>query len=195
MQKILLLTTNKKRADKYQEKLKQLGLSIELDVLNEETPELQGESVEEVAKYSASWGAMKFKRPVIKEDASFEIPALNNFPGIYVKHMNIWLGAEGYLKLLKDVKDRTAYWHNVMCYAEPSGLIKCFSSKTWGKISKKVSKAQIPGKNWSVDLVWIPEGFNVPIAEIEEVKRKQSVWKHDKFKDFTNWYLNRDGRE
>jgi non-canonical purine NTP pyrophosphatase (RdgB/HAM1 family) len=191
MQKILLLTTNKKRASKYQEKLKNLGLSIELEVLNEETPELQGESVEEVAKYSASWGAMKYNMPVLKEDASFEIPALNNFPGIYVKHMNMWLGAEGYLKLMMGIDDRRAYWYNVLCYAEPSGLIKCFSSKTWGTISEKVSNAEIPGTNWSVDLLWLPENFTVPIAEIDEVVRKRDVWTHDKFKDFKDWYIDR----
>lgn len=191
MQKVLLLTTNPKRAEKYQNKLKELGISIKLEVLNEETPELQGESVDKVAEYSAIWGANKYNMPVLKEDSAFEIPALNNFPSIYVKHINIWLGAEGYLKLMKGIKDRRACWHNVLSYAEPSGLVKKFPTKTWGSIATEVSKHQVPGPNWSADLVWIPKGFGKPIAELDEETRKKEVWIHNKSKSFKDWYLHR----
>ena len=53
-----------------------------------ETPEIQSYNVEDVSAYSALYAAKELNKPVIKSDVGYFIPALNGFPGPFVKYIN-----------------------------------------------------------------------------------------------------------
>src|SRR3989344_8620350 len=55
------------------------------------TPEIQSDSVEQIALYSAQWAYDQLKKPVIKSDAGLYIEALRGFPGPFMKYINDWL--------------------------------------------------------------------------------------------------------
>lgn len=129
-----------------------------------------------------------------KEDSSFEIEGLDGFPGPFVKFTNQWLKGEGYIRLMRGIENRRAIWHNVLTYADTNGLVKSFSSKTEGSIAMKVSEHEVPESNWEADRVWVPNGFNVPIAELDKETRKTKVWKRNKLKNFMVWYLKHSNK-
>jgi len=188
MQKILLVTTNKKRAEKYKIFFQEHNINLDFDVLDQETPEIQSDNVKAVAEFSARWACQNYNLPVIKEDSSFEIPSLNNFPGVFVKFINQWIKAEGYVNLLLNQKDRRAGWHNVLTYCEPGGEMISFDAYTWGTIALRPSKKQVEESNWEADRIWIPKGFSVPIIELDEIIKKTKVFKRKKLKQFMSWY-------
>lgn len=83
--KLLLGTGNKTKLDIYKDYLKDLPLEIvtpqDLGILDE--PEETGQTLEENAILKARYYHERSGLPTLADDAGFEIPALNNFPGVY----------------------------------------------------------------------------------------------------------------
>ncbi len=72
--------------------------------------EIQDESVEKIAKFSASWAANILKKPVIVSDGGCYIKALNGFPGPFVKYINKWISPKDLLKIMSSKKNRRVVW-------------------------------------------------------------------------------------
>ncbi len=54
--------------------------------------------------------------PIVVNDSSWEIPALNGFPGGYMKDVASWFEAEDFLALMKNKDDRRIILHDVVAY-------------------------------------------------------------------------------
>ena len=61
---------------------------IKIIQLKANIPEIQAETTEEVAKFSAKYAADMLNKPVLVNDSGFFINALKGFPGIYTKDIN-----------------------------------------------------------------------------------------------------------
>ena len=81
--------------------------------------EIQDENLENIAKASAIDAAKKCGLPVIVEDAGLFIEALNGFPGPYSSYVNKTIGVGGILKLMNNVKDRSAYFLSAVAFYDP----------------------------------------------------------------------------
>ena len=137
---------------------------VEVVQENIDTPEIQSLDCEEVAEYSAKYAANLLDKPVLKNDSGFFIEALDNFPGALAKYAEDTIKAEGYIKLLNGVKNRNAYWIEVLSYCEPGKDPVSFTSKSYGTISKEVRE----GRGYDYDKIFIPINDNRTFSEMSE---------------------------
>ena len=150
--KLYYVTSNELKVKLARKILSDYG--IEVIQKNFEIPEIQSLDCKEVAEASALYAAKTFGVPVLKNDSGLIIDALNGFPGALSKYAEDTIKAEGYIKLLKGVKNRKAHWIEVLSYATPEGEVVSFESLSYGSISKKV----IEGRGYDYDKIYIPEG-------------------------------------
>ena len=163
--KIYYITGNKRKIDRARLICARTG--IEIEQIELETPEIQGNNSEEIAAYSAQFAGEKLKKPLIKLDVSFHINALNGFPGPFVKYINQWLKPKDVLKMMEGIKNRSCYWTDALAFYQAGKPVKVFSSQEQGEISIKAR-----GKNgWGMDKIFIPEGQNKTKAELSDSER------------------------
>ena len=116
MKKITYVTGNWAKIMSARQLLEPLGFEIEQ--VKMDVPEIQHDSIEEVAKFSAKWASDKLGKTVLKNDSGLCIESLNGFPGPYTHYVDDTLGEDGVLKLLEGVEYRKAYFIEVLAYWE-----------------------------------------------------------------------------
>ena len=167
--KITYMTTNKFKVKVAEENLGPLG--VEIDAKKIDCPEIQADTIEEVAKYSSKYASDELKEDTLKNDSGLVIPALNNFPSAYTKYIEQTLGVDGVLKLLNGVENRSAYFEEVLAYTEYGKDPVTFVSKTEGTLAKEKS-----GENgWSWDFIFIPKGQTKTLANFDDDERAK-LW-------------------
>lgn len=150
-----------------------------------ETPEIQAYSVEEVSAYSAQYAAKKINKPVIKSDVGYFIPALNGFPGPFVKYINGMLTSEEILKMMEGKENRTIFLKECLTYATPDGKIKQFVNEEVARVSDKAY-----GEGSSFDRIVIldgqelPKSMNTPEKNFEHFKKSLVIY--DQIADYIN---------
>lgn len=165
MQKITLVTGNKAKLINTRNKLKPFG--IEVDNIKMETIEIQADTAEEVAAYSAKYAAEILKEPVLKIDSGLYVESLNGFPGPYTHYCEDTIGNKGLLKMMKGNINRNAEFREALAYCYPGKEPVVFSSITKGRIATRES-----GKyGWSWDFLFIPEGKDVTLGHFEDEER------------------------
>ncbi|MEE3343809.1 MAG: non-canonical purine NTP pyrophosphatase [Bacilli bacterium] len=180
MKKIVYVTGNWAKLASAKQALEPLGYVVEN--VKMETPEIQADDVSEVAKYSAKWAALELNVPVLKNDSGLFVNALNGFPGVYTHYVDDTLGVDGLLKLMKGIKDRTAYFKESIAYCEPGEEPIVFEGITKGKIDVKKS-----GKyGWSWDFVFIPEGEDKTLGCFPDEER-WNFWSLDAYRDLAKY--------
>jgi XTP/dITP diphosphohydrolase len=165
---ILFATSNKHKVAEAQTILGQVGIAIEQ--YPHRPPELQADSLEEIARHSCVQILKEVKCPVFVEDAGMFIHHLSGFPGPYSHYVLDTIGNAGILKLMKDVEDRRAVFRSAAAFASPSQSCKIFIGETQGYIAK-----EIRGTRWGFDPVFVPvEGDGRTYAEMKAEKNKYS---------------------
>ncbi len=172
MKKIYFITSNDYKFQIANKAL--MGSGFELVQQQLETPEIQSDSVDEIAAYSARWAADKLKYPIILTDAGCFIEALNGFPGPFIKYVNGYFTAQDFLNLMIDKKNRQAVFKDCLAYCEPGKDPVLFTSIAPGTISDKVGQA---GKT-AINEIFIPAGFDKPESEIPTDQRIDFWNKH-----------------
>lgn len=163
--KITLVTGNWAKVKSAKQILEPLGFEIEN--VKMDVPELQDDSIEEVAKYSAKWASEKLKSDVLKNDTGLCIDALNGFPGPYTHYAGDTIKEDGILKLLDGVENRKAQFVEAFAYCEYGKEPVVFTSITNGTISKEKQ-----GKyGWSWDFIFIPDGEVKTLGCFEDEER------------------------
>jgi XTP/dITP diphosphohydrolase len=130
-----------------------------------DTPEIQDDSVEVIARQSALWAAKETGEPCIKMDVGFFIPALNSFPGPFVKYVSERLSQDDLLRLMEHNKDRRAYFEDATAIGYPDGTSKVFSFKNHGSISlvRGESNGQLPANS-----LFIPDGYEQALGSMSD---------------------------
>ena len=155
MKKLKYVTGNWAKILSARQLLEPLGYEVEQ--IKMDVPEIQDDSIEEVAKFSAKWASDKLKANVIKNDSGLCIEALKGFPGPYTHYAQDTVTEEGVLKLLEGVENRKAF------FVEPV----VFTYITNGSIAKEKS-----GKyGWSWDSIFIPEGETKTLGNFDDSVR------------------------
>lgn len=139
-------------------------LGFEVDNIKMDTPELQDDSIENVAKYSAKWASNELKCDVLKNDSGLCIDALNGFPGPYTHYVDDTLGEDGILKLLAGEENRKAHFVEVLAYCKYGEEPITFTAITPGTIS--LEKQGTYG--WSWDFIFIPDGETKTLGCFED---------------------------
>lgn len=148
-----------------------------------DTPEIQSKSVQEVAMYSARWASKQLNKPVIVTDAGFYIEALNGFPGPFIKYVNEWFSADDFVNLVKGKNNRSIIIQDCLAYCNPDLEPLTFTGEYSGRLATKPSGSH----GTSIEKVFIPEGFDVPISDIP-AEKMISYWSNgeimSKFKKY-----------
>lgn len=147
--------------------------------------EIQAETVEEVAKFSATQVAQQLQTQVIVEDTGIFIEALNGFPGPYSSYVHKTIGNKGVLKLLKGISNRRAFFRSAISYSKPNFSTRCFSGITVGKILHKEQGSY----GFGYDPIFKPfRGGGKTYAEMTIEDKNQYSHRSKAFKKFVKWY-------
>jgi XTP/dITP diphosphohydrolase len=96
-------------------------------------PELRSDDVVEISTQKARYAYDLLHEPLIVDDTSFSIDALNGFPGPYAAYVLQSIGNQGILKIMKDVDNRSAHFTTVIAFADERGIFH-FSGTVHGTI-------------------------------------------------------------
>lgn len=119
------------------------------------------------------------KKPLVVTDTFWRIPALNGFPGAYMKDVANWFSSEDFLSLMEKKENRQIFFSENITYKD-ADTIKQFSQEYEGIIVTEPK-----GKGNSIENVAEFEGFT--LGERHEQggyshKPEDYVWN-----DFVKW--------
>lgn len=97
MKKAYLITGNQDKLDSAEKAFESKG--VELKQLEIDEPEIQASSSLEVARHTVEQVNQGLEAPVIREDHSLYLDAIQEFPGPYLSYFDKRLPAEKLLKL------------------------------------------------------------------------------------------------
>ena len=132
-------------------------------------PEVQADSLEEVAQQAIEHVRAKFQQAFMLEDAGLFIEALQGFPGVYSKYVFFTLGLPGILRLLDEVKNRKAVFLSVYAYSKPAKKPVIVVGECTGTIS-----IEMLGKHgFGYDPIFIPNGAEKTFGEMTIGEKNQ----------------------
>lgn len=158
--KINFITSNLGKLNEVKHKLNHLDIIVVQENIG--YPELQANTLEEVANYGLEDIKNRFQGTFILEDAGLFIKTFGGFPGVYSKFVHSTIGCEGILKLMKDEKDRTAIFRSVYGYSEPDADPIFFVGECCGKISN----TERGTNGFGYDPIFVPENENKTFAQM-----------------------------
>lgn len=159
---LVVVTTNK---NKLAEINTILGTNHQISKID--IPEIQSLDLDEVITQKAKDAYAKIKKPVMVEDISFEIKALNGLPGTFIKFFLKTLGTEGTVKLVSGLPTDTKVTAAVAIF--DGKTFKIFKGIVYGTLSQKDR-----GSNgFGFDKVFIPKGYRQTYAEMPQELKNQ----------------------
>jgi non-canonical purine NTP pyrophosphatase (RdgB/HAM1 family) len=156
LEDITVITSNK---HKIKELTAILGTGFRLKKI--EIPEIQSLNIDEVITEKAKTAYQKIKKPVLVEDVSFEIDAINGLPGPFVKFFLQRLGTVGIIKIVGNKSTKTKVTAAVAIY--DGVTLKIFKDKVSGTLSK-TSKGE---SGFGFDRIFIPKGYKQTYAQMD----------------------------
>lgn len=186
--KILFVTTNKGKVESMR---RRLPTTIELEIASLSLPELQAESAVEVVTKKAIEAFALLHKPLVIQDSSFHIKALNGFPGAYIKYMIEKLGLQGILAVMKTHTDRSCYFEDAIGYTENGRDVTVFYSHNKGHLSETIEKV-LNTHSWGpLWQIFIPDGSTKAISALTEeefdIVKKTSEGSPSCFEQFVSW--------
>jgi XTP/dITP diphosphohydrolase len=169
VKQVVYITGNKIKILTAESYLNPLGIKVIGKKID--CPEIQADSIEEVAIYSSQYANKALNETVLKNDTGLIITALHNFPGPYTKFIEETLTEDGILKLMKGIESREAYFLEVYALTENGGKTKTFTSRTNGRIALEKS-GQF---GWGYDHIFIPDGKDKTLANYDDETRSK-IW-------------------
>lgn len=134
-------------------------------------PEIQAETLEDVALFGCQHVLQRLNKPFILEDAGLFIDALHGFPGVYSKYVYHSIGLDGVLRLLQGIchPERTATFRCVYALQEPQAKPFLFIGE-----SKGVIITECRGDNgFGYDPIFMPDGSTKTFAEMTLEEKNQ----------------------
>lgn len=188
--KVTMVTKNQYKIDAMKKVLSPYG--IELEVENFSVPEIQADTCEEIAGFSAQYAANHCGKPVIKADAGFFIDALNGLPGIYASQFQKKLGPTKVLKLMEGETNRGAKIVYALAYCEPGNEPIVFSSGSEGTISNEISGEE----GMLIDYIFIPKGSTEVMGILKKTNPEiaENAW-GDAEQQFAKWLTGKDSKK
>lgn len=129
MKHILFATGNSRKIAEANKTLAPYRVSVEPIKLS--LDEIQHSDPSEITKAKARAAFAIIKKPVVVSDTSWDIPALDGFPGGYMKDIEAWFTADDWLALMNRHTDKTIYCLEHIAYFDGK-MLKHFSYRYKG---------------------------------------------------------------
>ena len=164
-----------------------VGVELEQAVLD--IDEIQGENADLIVRDKVAKAFSILKEPVIVTDDFWNIPALNGFPGPYMKSMNHWFEPSDFLELMSAKKDRSVIIEQNLAYTD-GGEIVIFRKQIPGVFAKSARGKTGPPIMHVVELegdngLTIAELFDKGLAERQGADR-------DAWRDAAEWFARKE---
>lgn len=166
--KVNILTKNPGKQLAAREIFKKYGIAV--NFIEKDYPEIQADSILEIAIYTAQMAAKELGIPVIREDHSLFLDALG-IPGPYTSYIEKRLDCNKLKKILKNFSSWSGHFEVATVYASPDGKTKSWVFKVPITISKK-PKGNLSG-GWNKVIMLKSEKRT--IAEYPE-RERINVW-------------------
>lgn len=150
-------------------------LPIPVKQLDIEIIEIQG-SLEEIVRVKLEYAFRECKQPVVVEDVSAELEALNGFPGPYVKFAELSNGDGSLYKLLLGHGNKKALIRALVGYHD--GKQMHFFE---GSYSGTVVEPRGTG-GFGFDKVIVPDGYDKTLAEMTDAQKNSISHRYLAFK-------------
>jgi XTP/dITP diphosphohydrolase len=147
--------------------------------------EIQDYNLENIAKFSALDAVKNCGLPIFVEDAGLFVEALNGFPGAYSAYVYRTVGTKGILKLMKNIKNRDAYFQSVIAFSSPEEQPICFR----GKVKGKISSQERGTSGFGYDPIFVPsKGDGRTFAEMSTAQKNEYSHRAEALRKFAEWY-------
>jgi len=174
---IYFATGNKEKVKEAQAILK-----IPIQIAEMEIDEVQSLDSSFVVKKKAEEAFRVLQKPVIVDDVSVFIEALNGFPGPLIKYLREGIGNQGIIEILNSKNNRRAIVQNAIGYHD-GNKVHVFL----GEVKGTVSTEEKGNDGWGFDTIFIPEGEDKTLAELGFDKKNEISHRRlslDKLKEF-----------
>ena len=153
--------------------------------------EIQDDNLENIAKFSALDAVKNCGLPIFVEDAGLFVEALNGFPGPYSAYVYRTVGTKGILKLMKNIKNRDAYFQSVIAFSSPDEQPICFR----GNVEGKISLQERGTSGFGYDPIFEPtEGDGRTFAEMTSNEKNGYSHRAEALRKFAEWYSSGNKR-
>lgn len=129
--------------------------------------EIQSKDPIEIALHKSMQAFKQVQAPVAVADTSWSIPALNGFPGAYMKEVTRWFRPDDFINLLRPYSDKRICFTETVVYRD-ADKHRVFSDEYWGAVSPESRGDGIP-------IEQVAEFDGHTIAE----RRNQGRYSHD----------------
>ena len=161
--KIYFVTTNKGKWKEFQEAME----AYEIERVDMTYPEVQANSLQEVAHYGLHYLAKKIGGVFIIEDSGLFIHALNGFPGVFSSYVFKSIGNKGILKLMEGIKERKASFHSMIAlYDEKMHFFE-------GICEGEIAPEERGKEGFGYDPIFIPKGCEKMFGEMETKEKNE----------------------
>lgn len=167
MKTLYFITSNKGKAIEAKTKFLETDVKIVQNDLG--YPEIQADSLEEVALFGAEDVRKRFDQPFFLEDAGLFIDALGGFPGVYSAYVFYRIGCDGVLKLMDNVDKRKARFRSIIAYVEPGKKPRLFIGERIGTLSSRASGDH----GFGYDPIFIPDGETRTFGQMETEEKNR----------------------
>ena len=140
-----------------------------IEMLSISYPEIQADTLEEVAKFGVEYLKDRIDEKFFIEDSGLFIKSLHDFPGVYSSYVFRTIGNDGILKLMKGIEKREAYFKAIVAFYD--GSLHIFEGICHGKISYEKR-----GSGFGYDPIFIPAGSDKTFGEME--KEEKNAFSH-----------------
>ncbi|ASJ01934.1 non-canonical purine NTP pyrophosphatase [Thermococcus profundus] len=177
--RIAFVTSNPGKVEEARKYFKPLG--VEVYQLRLPYPEIQADTLEEVAEYGAKWLSERVDGPFFLDDSGLFIDHLKGFPGVYSAYVYKTLGIDGILKLMEGAGNRGAHFRSVIAYWD--GELHLFTGRVDGEITLEPRGSG----GFGFDPVFKPVGFNRTFAEMTTEEKNRISHRGLALKAFATW--------
>lgn len=158
---VRFVTGNRGKAKEAAEVLAAQGVQVE--AVSAHVPEIQADSLEEVALAKAEALRGRIRAPYFVEDAGLFIDGLKGFPGVYSSYVFRTLGNAGVLELLRKAPRRGARFRAVAAFVGGSDPPRLFVGECRGAIAP--SPRGVNG--FGFDPIFVPRGGSRSFAQMD----------------------------
>lgn len=132
MSELFLATTNSRKIAEAKKAARLLGLPVKAVALD--IDEIQSDDPAKITIHKVEQAYQLLGKPVVVNDSSWNIPALNGFPGGYMKDVAHWFTPDDFITLMNTKSDRRIACVDTVAYKDETGL-HVITKEYWGEIA------------------------------------------------------------
>jgi len=180
MKKVLYITGNQKKLDNAKAFLAEYNIEPESQKV--ESDEIQSSDAVAIAVQKARGAYAQLQQPLFVNDASWHIPALNGFPGPYMRYVVDWFNTEDLLKLMEGKTDRTIILKDTIVFKD-GDTEKIFTNDVHG-VLLDVPAGEGDGPFVTKLISFDDQGLSIAEAKVVGYSEKEKpLWQA-----FAEWY-------